>query len=111
MVLRRIAAVPAVFQRGDRGTIQGRFGAPGLRCRVEAIAAHPGDPIHRVTLVCVEERFRCRLLVPGGQEHRQPGSIVPILPLIQQNGDEFFFRLNSKTARIHLLRSIALSSS
>src|SRR5207302_10058326 len=49
----------------------------------------PADPIHRVTLGCVEESFGYGLLIPGGQEHRRPGSIDPMLSLIEQNGDEF----------------------
>ena len=89
MVLRRIAAVPAVFQRGIGGLYRADLVLQVSDAELKRSQRIPADPIHRVTLVCVEERFRCRLLVPGGQEHRQPGSIVPILPLIEQNGDEF----------------------
>ena len=88
-MVRRITAGPAVFQRGIRGLYRGDFVLQVSDAESKRSPRVPADPIHRVTLGCVEERFRCRLLVPGGQEHRRPGSIAPMLSLIEQNVDEF----------------------
>lgn len=81
--------MPAVLQRGIRGLYRADFALQVSDAELKRSQRIAANPIHRVTLVCVGERFGCRLLVPGGQEHRRPGSIVPILPLIEQNGDEF----------------------
>jgi hypothetical protein len=86
---RRTSAIPALFQRGIRGLYRADFVLQVSDKESKRSQRVPADPIHRVTLLCVEESFRYRLLVPGGQEHRRPGSIVPMLSLIEQNGDEF----------------------
>jgi len=88
-MVRRIAAVPAIFQRGIGGLYRADFVLQLSDKESKRSQRVPADPIHRVTLGCLEESFRYRLLVPRGQEHRRPGSIGPMLSLIEQNGDEF----------------------
>ena len=87
-MVRRIAALPAVFQRGLSGLCRADFVLQVSDKESKRSPRVPADPKHRVTLGCVEESFRYRLLVLGGQEHRRPGSIDPMLSLIEQNGDE-----------------------